>query len=69
MNHLVERGLVTRVAKTPDEKLTVKREGDLGKWHARTEDGELICVDKYRHDLQSFVEGAGFTYEMQGKDS
>ena len=69
MSHLVEKHLVTRIAKTSDEKLTVRREGDGRKWHARTEDGELICVDKYRHDLQSFVTGAGFTYEMQGEDA
>lgn len=64
MNKLVERGVISRMAESPQEKLFIKREGDLRKWHARTKAGELICQDKYRHDLQDFVTGAGFSYQM-----
>lgn len=37
---------VTRKASFHGEKVVIKREGELGKWHARTESGEIISIDK-----------------------
>lgn len=59
--------LCTRRAKYQGEKVIVKREGAGSFWHARTEDGELICKDQYRHDLQLFCETYGFDWEMIGE--
>ena len=34
-----------------DNGWTARREGDNHHWHLRREDGSLVDIDKYRHDL------------------
>ena len=60
MYDLTERNPITE-----NEKVVLKREGQLGKWHGYSEhNGDLIIVDKYRHDAQEFLEHRGFTWSM-----
>lgn len=58
------RQLTKRMPKEDNELVILKREGELCRWHGRTEDGELIIVDQYRHDAQEFLETRGFSWEM-----
>jgi len=68
------RLLTTRLPKFEGELVILKRESiasninpdkTISPWVGRTESGEKIIVDSFRHDAQLFLSTAGFSRKME----